>query len=209
MTITVLGASGKIGQLLVKELLSKNYKLKVFVHLSNPFAESKNLKIIKGDINIATDIDRAIMGSDLVISTLGSWGTKSKDILTSAMENIIPSMMNQKVQRIISLTGADARMDKDKETMISSISHIIFSILAGKILVDGERHIKLLEGSNLDWTVIRSPRMTNSSAENGYKLNKIYPMPWESIPRQCVVNAIISQIEDRSFISESPFIHSN
>ena len=199
MTITVLGASGKIGQLLVKELLSKNYKLKVFVHLSNPFAESKNLEIIKGDINIAADIDRAIMGSDIVISTLGSWGTKSKDILTSAMENIVPSMMNQKVQRIISLTGADAQMDKDKKTIISSISHIIFSILAGK----------MLEGSDLDWTVIRSPRMTSSSAKNGYKLNKIYTMPWESIPRQCVVNAIISQIEDRSFISESPFIHSN
>lgn len=42
------------------------------------------------------------------MSALGSWGTESKDILSSVIVNIIKAMKAEKVSRIISLTGTDA-----------------------------------------------------------------------------------------------------
>jgi len=208
MNITVFGSSGKVGRLVVDELLKNNHKVTAFIHINNPFSDNKNLKVIKGNIYDAKDVDSALDDANLVISTLGSWNTKTKDVLTSGMEIIIPAMKKKNISRIISLTGADARSVHDNHSLISNFSHVFFGVMASKILIDGERHIRLLENSGLDYTIIRSPVMREGGNEKSYELNLLYAKPWESISRYNVARAIVSQVEDKYFIRTSPYIHS-
>lgn len=205
MQVTVFGASGKVGRIVVHKLLQTNYSVVAFVHGSSPFENSPNLTVISGDIHNGEDIMKAVHGSGAVISCLGSWGTPTKDILTQGMSQIIPAMRQAGIKRIISLTGADARAKSDQLSLIHRISHLLLSIIGGKVLQDGENHIAQLEQSDLDWTVIRSPVMNEKGAQ-GFVLKPKRPMPWRTIHRYAVASSICGQLNDKQYTGQAPYI---
>lgn len=205
MQITVFGANGKVGKLVVLKALENDYSVNAFVHGSSSFKPSEKLNVIQGDIYSYSDVEKALSGSNAVISALGSWGTPKKDILTSGMTNIIPAMKKLGINRIITLTGAEARSKGDNIGIIHRLMHLFLSIFARKILLDGENHIKLLEQSNLEWTVLRSPVM-NDRGSVEFKLSYNRILPWKNINREAVVNALINQITSNKNICKAPFI---
>ena len=82
----------------------------------------------------------------------------------------------------------------------------MLSLIAPKILNDGEAHIRLLAESTLDWTVVRSPVMTNKD-DAKYQLDMNSPSPLATIPRAAVVAALVDSLEDTRFIGAAPYIH--
>ena len=206
MQITVFGASGKVGRIIVQKALEKNINVVAFVRRGTILNSSKNLKVIVGDIYNISDVDNAIKGSDAVVSALGSWGTPKKDILTEGMKNIIPSMQKHGLKRIISLTGADATVNNESSSVISKLSQTVLKLFAKKILQDGQNHIQHLMDSKLDWTVVRSPVMNEKGSELDYTLTKIKPMPWTTINRNSVALSMIELLKDHNFAKQAPYI---
>jgi putative NADH-flavin reductase len=204
--VTVFGANGRVGSLVVKELLAKGIHVTAFVHRAKGMTESDKLSIIEGDIHDADAVGRAVSGSGAVISALGSWGTPRKDIQRTGMMHIIPAMREHGIQRIVSLTGSEARAEGDALSVIHRLAHFAAAIGAGKILIDGEVHIKQLETSGLDWTVIRSPIM-NERGTDEYTLNDRRPLPWRTINRHAVAGAMVAQLDDEGFVGKAPFIN--
>jgi putative NADH-flavin reductase len=203
--VTVFGANGRVGRLIVSGLLERGHTVTAFVHTAGDMKGTDQLRVLEGDIYEAESVEDAVAGADVVISALGSWGTPRKDILSTGMKHIIPAMQSHGVKRLISLTGAEARADGDHLSLIHRAAHFAASLLAGKILRDGESHIRQLEGSKLDWTVIRSPIM-NESGSSHYVLKPKRPYPWQTINRQAVADAMVQQLNDSHFSSQSPFI---
>lgn len=205
MHITVFGASGRVGQLVVARLLDEGHSVTAFVHRKNPF-EGQNLTVVQGEINDATAVSQALRGADAVISTLGSWGTKNKNILATGMQTIIPVMEEQGMTRIITLTGSDAWWSQDKITIINRLSHKILSLIAPKILADSEDHLRQLEASSLQWTTVRSPTMTNKKNDTySLRLQTRSPLAWK--PRIAVVRALVDQLQDTTYLRQAPIIY--
>jgi putative NADH-flavin reductase len=204
--IIVFGASGKVGSRLVADLLEKDYQVTAFVYDNNPFTENDNLKVIKGDVKNEVDVFKAIKGNEAVMSALGSWGTTSKDILSSGIVSIIKAMKEENIFRIISLTGTDAFLPDEKPSYLRNLSHTLLSLFAKKIMFDGEVHAEKLAESGLDWTVVRSPVM-NDKEPVDYELNTEPCSPIETINRQAVANSMVEVLEKKLFVKESPFIH--
>lgn len=205
MKLLVFGANGNVGSKVVKLALSRGHRVLAFVHGDSKLAPNKRLTILKGDIYDKDTVSKAVQQADAVISALGSWGTPNKDILTKGMEHIILAMERAGIRRIVSITGADARAKGDKNTFLHTLSRSILLLVNGKILIDGERHIELLEASNLDWTVVRSPIM-NEKGKTGYKLTTNRPFPWQIVDRQAVAVALIDLIEARRATIRNIFI---
>jgi putative NADH-flavin reductase len=207
MRITIFGASGKVGRLVVRSALDAGHDVTAFVHHDPKFAEHIRLKVMRGDIHDSTDVAKAVKGANIVISALGSWGTRSKDIVSSGMANIIPAMEAGGAARIISLTGADARAEGDRLGLIHRFTHVAIKVTPPrKILADGERHIWLLERSGLDWTVIRSPIMNEKGDAKAFSLSADRPAPWATINRRSVALAMLNLIDDNSHSRQAPFI---
>lgn len=206
MVITVFGASGKVGRLVVAEALARGHSVRAFVHRTHNFPSSTQLTVIQGDIYDKESVANALFGSQVVISTLGSWGTPKKDVVSSGMQAIIPAMQSFGIDRIVSLTGAGAYIDGEKNSIGRQCGHMFGKLFAGKILVDGEKHIKLLQSSGLDWTVLRSPVMTDG-ARIFYKLSMRPVAMWQTIPRKAVAKALLDQLDGASYSNASPFIH--
>lgn len=206
MRITIFGANGRVGSLVVKELLKRGHSVTAFVHGATNFANDSKLTVIDGDIYDGESVSNAVAGAELIVSALGSWGTKNKDILSQGMKRIVPAAKTHHVTRIISLTGADARASGDKLSILHHLTHLVFSIIAGKVLRDGEHHIQTLEHSSLEWTVLRSPVMKDTGSHT-YTLNSTRPMPWHTIPRAAVVEALCDMVESDAPVASAPYIH--
>ncbi|MDB5186871.1 MAG: NmrA family protein [Candidatus Saccharibacteria bacterium] len=203
--VTVFGANGKVGSLVVAELLARQYSVIAFVRGSNPFPVNPHLKVVQGDIYDEESVAAALVGSSIVVSTLGSWGTPKKDVLTAGMMHIIAAMKAQQITRIVSLTGAESRASGDQLGVIHRLMHLGLYIVAAKVLADGEKHIKLLQQSNLDWMVIRSPIMTSLPIAT-YRLGDKRPLPLQLVSRRSVVLAIADTVSNGVFSKQAPFI---
>ena len=205
--VTVFGANGRVGRLVVAELVNRGYTVVAFVHNRSHFIETPRLRVISGDIYNAQDVEKALDGSSAVISALGSWGTPMKNILTVGMKHIIPAMKARDLSTIISLAGADARASGDMLEVVHRVSYPFLTAFIGKILADGERHITLLEKSDLDWTVIRSPIMLKRTPNHDrYTLDVRRPLPWQTVPYRLVALAMVNALQDRTWSKEAPFI---
>lgn len=206
MVITVFGASGKVGRLVVAEAIARGHTVRAFIHHTNTLTDDPHLTIIQGDIHDKQAVANAIYGSQGIISTLGSWGTPSKDIVSTGIRNIIAAMTSMGIDRIVSITGSDAYDSTDRPTLGRLCSHFVAKLAAGKVLADGEEHIRLLRASKLDWTVLRSPVMTNG-ARIFYKLSLRPVASWRPIPRKAVAKALLDQMDGPGYSAAAPFLH--
>lgn len=206
MQITVFGATGKVGRLVVSEALSRGHDVVAFVHSSSNFTKNKHLRIVNGDVYNPEAVAEAIQGSSAVISALGSWGTPNKDILKKGIENIIPTMENYKVSRIVSLTGHGANAPGDKFDPLHIVSRWMLVLLAPRILHDGEDHIKQLMASKLDWTVIRSSLMVERGNPDKSTLTLKRPLPLAMIHRKAVATSLVDLAGNIDFNKQAPFI---
>lgn len=195
-----------MGSQVVSHALARGYRVRAFCRSEPTFPTHPNLEIERGDIHDTGAVTRAVQGSDAVISCLGSWHTKSKDIVSSGMNMIIPAMHAAHIRRIISLTGSEARDTGDSYGIVHRLMHAFISIVASKVLKDSEKHINILRGSSLDWTVIRSPVMTPGN-KAAYTLNDKRPSPWETVSRSSVVDAMLDQLEKSPNLQQSPYLH--
>jgi putative NADH-flavin reductase len=202
MQVTVLGGSGKIGRLVVAELLRRGHTVMALVH-RHGLPERPHLTSVKGDVHDKASIQTVLEGSDAVISTLGSWGTKQKDVLSSAMSLVIPAMDTLGIRRIVTLTGSGATLPNEHAGPLEWLSNLPLRLAAPKILEDGEKHLAMLAESPLDWTVVRSPVMNNRDRSaytlelNGGGL---------TISRQAVANALVDLAEHGEWPHQAPFV---
>ena len=205
MQITVFGSNGKVGRLVTSLLLDSGHSVKAFVHNNSSLTDNKNLTLHKGDIYSSDDVLNAVKGSDAVISCLSSWHSPNKDILSSAMKNLIPAMKSSSVNRVITLTGSGAFYQKDKPNLFDKSQHSLMMALAKKVLADAEDHINLLETSSLDWTVLRSPVMTELGSAD-FKLQDGFPAPWATIHRHAVAKSLVELACSNDHIRKAPVI---
>lgn len=205
MQLTIFGASGKVGQQVVALALEQGYQVVAFVHNHDPFAVNDKLTVIKGDVRDRAAVTAALGGSRAVISTLGSWGTKDKNTLTRGMQAIIPAMEQIGVTRLITLTGAGAAWTGDRPNLIDRLGHALLRLVAPKILYDGEEQLRLLEGSRLDWTCLRSPVM-RPAGKIRYRLDLRPPALWATIPRPAVAQGLVNQLKNLDYLHLAPYI---
>jgi uncharacterized protein YbjT (DUF2867 family) len=72
MNVTVFGATGKIGRLVVEDLLAGGHDVTVYVRNPEKLgSRDSRLVTIAGELSDAARIQQAVRGSDAVISALG------------------------------------------------------------------------------------------------------------------------------------------
>ena len=206
MKIVLFGANGRVGGLVLNELLARGHEVRAFVHgeITN---EHPKITVVKGDIYDTQAVTAALDGMDIVMSTLGSWGTEKKNILTTAMQAIIPAIVANNQQRIVSLTGTAAHLPHERSGPLAKIDRLLLARIDKQILADGEEHLKLLSESNLDWTVLRSPIMNSEGDATAYKLNNKFTLPFANIHRKSVALALVDMAEQNTWSKAAPCIH--
>jgi len=206
--IALIGASGQTGQQFLELALAKGYIVKALAR--NPksiIQNSPNLEIVSGDVLNYDDVDNIIEGTDIVVSLFGHVKGSQEWLQTDGTKNIIRAMKNHNVGRIISLSGGGLPFpEKDKPKFADKLIRTIMKIAVPKILNDAIKHHEVLQKSDLKWTIVRAPRLTNDQKTGNYRIGWVGINASTKISRADLADFILTQVEDENFNFQMPFV---
>ena len=203
MKLTVFGATGPSGQALVRQALDAGHEVTAFVR--NPARlqlEHTRLTLFRGDVLDQHAVDAAVAGHAAVISALGIKKGSPKTLHTDGTRRILAAMKRHGIRRYVGLSAFGAGDSRDG----SLYTRMTWALLRPN-LEDKERHEQLVQGSGLDWTLIRPPRLTNAAASGRYRVGVDVRMRLTSkVSRGDVAAFAIGQLEDPTFVRTAPAI---
>lgn len=206
--ILLIGGTGHLGQVVLSELLKNKYSVTALVRNPQKLSlKDKNLSIITGEVTKREDLEKALSGIDIVISTLGHGIRTPFPIQKKTLEVLIPLMEKKKIMRFITITGAGLLVKGDPKSLLAEIGEKAFHIIDPYRLDDASDQQKLVEKSTLDWTVVRTPVHSGSGPEKVSHVGFAQPAIWKTVSRKAIANFMIECIEKNSYIKQSPIIY--
>jgi len=176
MKITVFGATGMVGKYVVKQALAQGNQVKDFGRnggkMLDEYNRQENLEAIKGYVFDEEDVYKAVKGRDAVISVLGGSFDGADKTRSLGIKNIITQMNKAGVTRIVALGGLGILQANEDELLIDQPAY------PEEYKPVGHEHLqafRLLETSNLQWTIVASPNIVDEDATQHYITNANYP----------------------------------
>lgn len=166
MKVVIFGATGSVGQHLVKQSVGAGYETSVFMRRKHDDGGSDaTVTRHYGDVLNAADVEAAVAGKDAVICALGD-GAKGA-IRAAGTANIIAAMQSQGVRRLIcqsTLGAGDSR-----PALNFFWKYVMFGVLLRKAMADHEAQENLVRRSGLDWTIVRPAAFTDDPVGGQYR----------------------------------------
>ncbi len=210
-TIALFGISGKTGSILAKKLVAKKFIVKALVrNPSKVFFSSPKISIIQGDVLNFNQVLDTIRDADAVINVIGHVKGCPKNLQTIATGHIIKAMNELHISRLIDLTGNAVTVEGDNPGIIDRASFFVMKHLAGLAMKnrfnDGVEHTRLIQNSDLEWTVIRAPVLLPKPATAKTYIGMVGHIPGHSLTYDDLVNEIVNILVNKSFIRQLPYI---
>jgi len=179
MNILLLGATGRVGSIILDLLLKTEHCITVLVREPNKLSfQPSNLKIIPGDVLNKNTLSSALSGIDGVISSLNSDGN---DTLSKTSDQIIPLLVSNNIKRIVTIGTAgilNSRVDPTILRFKSSESKRKSQTAAR----DHEKVFNLFKKTNLDWTIICPTYLPEGEITKQYRIEADFlPLNGQSI----------------------------
>jgi uncharacterized protein len=151
MNIALLGASGRVGSVILEKALKDGHNVQAVVRdVSKIKYNLENLSLIEGNVLEERNINDSLQNCDVVLSALG---TDGNDILSKSMPLILKAMRRNDISRIITIGTAGILQSKST----SDLYRFQTNESKRKSTTAAEDHLKtylMLKNSNLDWTVV-------------------------------------------------------
>ena len=205
MKIVVFGASGRMGKFVVQQALKAGHQVTAFLRISSKLGiEHPNLNIIQGDVMDAEKVEKAIAGQEAVISTLGPTRPPVPGMMEIAARNIVSAMKRHDVRRLISTTGAGVRDPQDQPKLFDKFMNALLTLMARDVLRDSETNVKVIRSSDLEWTIVRFPRLIDGPHTGEYRVGYIGKNSGSQISRADGADFILKELEKDEYIHKAP-----
>jgi putative NADH-flavin reductase len=181
MKLTIIAATGGVGQQLLEQALDAGHDVTAVVR--NPAKLSRQVRAVTTDLTAPDPaaLASALAGADAVLSGLGPHSNADAGIAQRGTRAIVAAMQATGVRRIVvvsagpvSTVASPGRPNPPKHDPGDGFfMRYLFSKLAsarfGKVYVDLAQMEDLLAGSGLDWTVVRPQQMTDKPLTGTYR----------------------------------------
>jgi len=204
MKLIVFGATGKTGQEIVKQALTRGYEVTAFVRdPAKVTLEHGDLKIMTGDIFDITAVTQAIQGQDAVICSLGTSELGKTTVRSEGTTNIIEAMKEKHVHRLVVVSAMGVA---ESWSTLSFINKLFFATLLCSSQQDHEQQEVVVKESDLDWTIIRPSGLTDTPLTGSYYIGENILGKTSRIARADVAHAIIKELDDNTFVHKAATI---
>jgi putative NADH-flavin reductase len=210
MKVTIFGGTGTSGLLTIKKALSDGHNVTVYARNTSKINfKNENLKVILGELNEIDKIERAIIGSDAVITLLGPMNTSKELPISSGYKIIVNAMEKNGVRRMVAAVSSSYRDPRDRFQFSFDLGIWIIKMIArDSILREMEEMGRVIAESSLDWTMIRLPKLSNQAAKG--KLNIGYTGDGKVknffLSRADLADVLVRQLNDNTYLHQAPVV---
>lgn len=211
MKITIFGSTGFVGKVLIKKAIAAGYQVKALARNPEKLEEFKDkIEIIKGSVFESSSIEAAMEGAEAVLSTIGPPTSGSFDPYQyeKAMKDIVRIMNKNGIKRYIHIGGAAHKGGENEVWNFGRKLLRLFLTLFGKqILIAKHLEWEVLKSSDLDWTLIRPPKISNEAASGSISVDE-KNLNNLKVSVEDLTDFILQQIPSKEWIRKAPLISS-
>ena len=207
MKITIFGADGRTGVEVVKYAKQQGFDVTAFVYndASNKYFPA-GVSIKKGDVMNYEAVFEALKDSQAVISVVGHIPGSDSLMQTKGITNIVKAMEVLGISRVLSLTGTGARVIGDTPSLLDKVLNYFVGVIDPLRINDGVKHLKVLQNSHSNWTVVRVLKLGDSDKEvANYVLTDGGPAELQT-SRKKVAKILIDLLSNDTYIKKSPVV---
>ena len=207
MKIVVFGASRGVGWNVVEQALEAGHSVTAFVRSPSGFTmKYPNLTVYQGDAMNAAAVEKAIAGQDAVISALGPTRPPVPEMMETAAKNIVTGMKKHGVRRLVSTTGAGVRQPQDEPKFADHLIALLLNLLAKDVVRDSAANVNVIQASDLDWTVVRFPRLDDGAHTGKYRVGYVGRNSSSRLSRADGADFVLKELTEMKWLRKLPVV---
>ena len=208
MKIAILGSTGFVGRNLLEKALEQGYQVKTLVRDPEKLGVYRErVEFVSGSASQTDKLEKTVLGTDAVLSTLPPIGnTNEPEKCAKAMDGVVAILERNAIKRFIHIGGAvHGGGSNENWTLSRRMLKVYLSIVCKPVLVAKHLEWDMLRKSNLDWTLIRPPRVINGKRE-GYLFADEKNLASVQVNVEDLAEFLLEQIASRKWVKKAPLV---
>jgi putative NADH-flavin reductase len=196
--LVVLGATGATGVEIVRRAIERGHSVTAFVRSPDRLKTfDGGLTVKKGDLLSSAELEGVIHGHDAVVSAFGPRQPISKadaNLLQRFAAALTTAMPPAGVRRVVVESVAFLFPDS-----LVPPAYLFGKLFFPGMVADSSAMERILEGSELDWTIVRPPQLTDGPYTGKYRVEEGHlPRFGFRVSRADVADFMIRAVENHS-----------
>lgn len=160
MRITVFGATGTIGRLVVQQALAEGHEVTAFTRDAGRVgSDHDRLEVVEGDVTDPAACLPAVKDADAVIVTLGAG--RRGEVREAGTRAIVTAMEQAGGGRLVCQSTLGVGTSRANLDLVWK--YLMFGFLLRAAYVDHVRQERVVEASGTEWTIVRPSAFTDRS----------------------------------------------
>jgi putative NADH-flavin reductase len=207
MRLAIFGATGTVGSELLTQALDAGHEVRVLVRnpskLPTPHAAAV---VVHGDVRDLGAVEETVQGCTVVLSALGASDRHDPDVRRVGTANIIAAMHEHGLRRLVVMGGFHLRFPGDPDNRGRTLILPFLRLLSAYLIEDTTEMGSLIQASDLDWTVVRAPRVAGSARPALARTGTLELGPWSKVTRANVASFMLRCLADETHVRQAPMI---
>jgi len=171
LNILIIGANGGIGRQTVLMALKAGHKVTAMVRSAAKLALTHpNLQVVTGDIWRPETFKQYLAGKDAVISAIGEQMDKPTTLYSAGNANLLMTMKDMGANRAFFISASAIEISPVQPFIVKLATKYIVQRLFGHGYADQRIMERLIKESNINWTIVRPPRLIDKPATGKYRV---------------------------------------
>lgn len=209
--VTVFGATGVIGALVVRDLLADDHAVTAYVRnpAKIPVEWDGRVRVVVGELSDGDAIDTAVLGADAVISALGPMldGSTRGLPLTNGARMIVAAMQRHGVRRYIGNATPSVMDRRDRHTLVTRLINAMGDWSKNPAFADMRGMTGQVTQKDLDWTIVRFLAPRNTPPSGVLRVGFFgHDSIGFAISRADIAAFTVAQLHDTSYLHAMPAI---
>lgn len=202
--ICIFGASGKTGSVLVQQAVKLGLEVVAFNRSETSVNDfPAGVRFVTGSMLERSDVDSALSGVEAVICAFGPRATNPQVFCAQATQTIIAAMKAHGIHRLLCITGAMIGEYPRRRSFFMRWMKQAFEKQQPEVARDREEQERLVATSDLAWTILKPPRLTDGEARSRYRTGPELGIgAFSQISRADLSSFILSQIDSEQYVQQ-------
>jgi putative NADH-flavin reductase len=204
MHLTVFGATGGIGQEIVRQALDSGHRVTAVVRdPARLAATGEQLEVVRSELTDPEEVRAAVAGRDAVLSGLGARTRKEAGVTARLTRTVLGAMDATGVRRLVVVSAGPVGPAPAAEGLVDRTARRIVMALLKDVYADLGAMEAELGRSATDWTVVRPPRLQNKPVTGVYRtVVGGFPAKGRFIGRADVAHAMLAMTGDPGAVKQ-------